>query len=108
MKLGKFDQKIQFVRDGKVSDGAGGYIPGEILILETFAAIEQLAQSRQIEQVQLQLPSTWRVSIHARKDFTPEVGMRVKWSGEKYNIITSPFVEGVRYKKSQTFDICRS
>ena len=42
MKLGKFDQKIQFVKEGQVSDGAGGYTPGDIPVLETYAAIEQL------------------------------------------------------------------
>ena len=107
MKLGKFDQKIQFVKEGQVSDGAGGYTPGDIPVLETYAAIEQLPQSRSIEQVQLQLPSTWRVSIHARKNFIPTVAMRVLWRGDRYNIITSPVVEGARYQKTQTFDICR-
>ena len=27
MKLGKYDQKIEFITEGNTSDGAGGYVP---------------------------------------------------------------------------------
>lgn len=107
MKLGSFDQKIQFVSEGKVSDGKGGYIPQEIVELSTYAAIEQLKQSRSLEQVQMKLPSAYRVSIHARESFTPTVGKKVKWRGEYFNIITAPVEENTRYRKLLTFDICQ-
>lgn len=107
MKLGRYDQKIQFLTEGEVSDGAGGTIPGDIPVLETFAAIEQLKQSRSIEQVQMRLPATYRVGVQVRKNFIPSVNMRVLWMGQKYSIITSPVVENVRYQQQWTFDICQ-
>ena len=108
MKIGKFDQKIEFFTEGQVSDGYGGTTPGDITVLKTFAAIEQLPQSRNIEQVQLSLPSTYRVSVMYRSGFTPSVKMMVKWRNEKFNIITSPVIDEVRITKQWTFDICRS
>jgi len=107
MKLGKFDQKIQVVTEGQVSDGKGGYIPNDVVKLDTYAAIEQLKQSRSIEQVQMKLPSTFRVTIHYRNGYHPTVSDILKWAGERYNIITSPVVESVRYGKQLTFDVCR-
>ena len=99
MKLGKYDQKVQFGNEGMVSDGAGGYVPGDVVILETFARIEQLKQSWNIEQVQMKLPSTYRVGVQVRKGFEPNITMWLKWRGEKYNIITSPVVEDVRKRQ---------
>lgn len=107
MNIGRYDQKIEFLSEGTVSDGAGGYIPQEVVILSTFAAIEQLPQSRSLEQVQMKLPSVFRVSIHHRQSFTPKVADIVRWKGERYNIITSPVIEDVRYGKQLTFDICQ-
>lgn len=109
MRFGKYDQKIQFVKWGKVSDGAGGYDPVEVVELTTFARIEQLKQSSNLEQAQLQLPATYRVGIMVRKGFEPVVGKDIKWRGSIYQINTTPqLVEGVRIQKEWVFDIVRS
>lgn len=105
MKLGKYDQKIQFGNEGQVSDGAGGFIPGENLLLNTFARIEQLRQSQSIEQVQKRLPSTYRVGVQVRAGFEPAKSMWVKWRGQKYDIITAPVVENLRMQKEWIFDM---
>ncbi len=107
-KIGLYDQKIEFLTDGQVSDGYGGTIPGDVVLLSTFAAIKQLPRASVLEQFEANLPSVYRVSVQAREGFYPGVGMRVRWRGEKYNIITSPTVENVRLQQEWTFDTCRS
>lgn len=107
MKLGGYNQKIQFIHEGQVPDGYGGCMPSDVVDLETFARIEQLPQSRSIEQVQMKLPSTYRVGVQARSGFYPSVNNMVKWRGEKYSIITSPVVENVRLNQEWIFDICQ-
>lgn len=103
-----YDQKIDFITEGETSDGYGGVTPSDTVELSTWAAIEQLKQSRSIEQVQMKLPSTYRVKVQVREGFYPTVNMRVKWNGQKFNILTSPVVENVRLKKEWIFDICQS
>lgn len=108
IRTGKYDQRISFVEFGQVSNGSGGYIPAETVLLSTNARIEQLKQSRNIEQVQMGLPSTYRVGVMVRKGFEPKVGMTVKWRDERYQIITSPVVANVRMMREWVFDITRS
>ena len=105
MKIGRYDQKIKFVTDGQVTDDYGGYTPSEAVILTTYAVIEQVAQTRTIEQMQMGLPATYRVSVMYRQSFTPTVDMRVVWRDVKYNITTSPEVNNVRMQKEWTFVI---
>lgn len=105
MRLGSYDQRIEFFKEGQQSDGAGGYYPVEEIVLKTWSAIEQLPQSRNIEQVQMGLPSTYRVKVQVRKGFNPDVSMLVKWRGQAYTIITSPVVKNVRVQQEWIFDI---
>lgn len=105
MRFGKYDQKIQFVEFGTASDGAGGTIPSENVILTTFARIEQLKIRADIEQSQMNLPATYRVWIMVRQGFSPTVGKAIKWRGGNYKISTSPQVESVRMQKEWFFDI---
>lgn len=110
LKTGRYDQKIKFKEYGIVSDGAGGYIPAEnpTIVLSTFARINQIKQSWNIEQLQKGLPSTWRVGVMVRKGFDPNIGMVVEWKGEDYQIITSPVIESIRMGQEWTFDITRN
>lgn len=107
MNLGRYDQKIKFITEGTQDDGYSGTIPQEIEVLETFAAITQLSQSRSIEQAQLGLPATFVVNVQYREGFTPTVDMRVVWKEEKYNIITTPEVSDVRMQREWTFSISK-
>jgi len=105
MKLGKYDQRVQFITEGTVSDGAGGTIPGVIVLLDTWARIEQLKVSRDVAQAQLNLPQIYRVGVQARKGFTPQANNLVRWQNKVYMIISSPVVDDVRYNKEWIFDI---
>lgn len=103
----KYDQRIKFILIEDVDDGYGGSISQESVKLETFAVIEQLATSRDIEQAQLSLPATFRVKVMYRKGFEPSVNMRVSWRGVQYNIISSPIINQVRMSQEWTFDITK-
>lgn len=99
------EHKIQFVIEGTRSDGYGGTIPDKSIVESTYAKIEQLSQSRNLEQVHLGLPSAFRVEILNRKGFKPDVRMLVKWRGEYYRIITTPVINHTRMMQTLTFDI---
>lgn len=105
MKIGRYDQKISFISEGTTADNYGGTIPTERTELETFASIQQMSQSKTIEQSQLGLPATYKVSVQYRSGFTPTVSMRVIWRNTRYNITTTPEVENVRIQREWTFII---
>ena len=107
MKIGRYDQKISFISEGTTADNYGGTTPTETIELETFASIKQMSQSKTIEQLQLGLPATYKVSVHYRLNFTPTVAMRVVWRGNYYNIITTPEVENVRIQREWVFIISK-
>ena len=105
MKIGRYDQKISFISEGVTSDSYGGTTPTEQVVLETFASIKQMSQSKTIEQSQLGLPATYKVSVQYRTGFKPTVAMRVIWRNTRYNITTTPEVENVRIQREWTFII---
>ena len=105
MKIGRYDQQIEFWSEGMVSDGYGGYTPKPLLELKTWARIEQLKISADIEQAQLKLPTMYRVGVMAREGFTPSVEHVVRWRGKMYRIVNAPVVESVRYRQEWVFDI---
>ena len=107
MKIGRYDQKISFISEGTTADNYGGTTPTETIELETFASIKQMPQSKTIEQLQLGLPATYKVSVQYRLNFTPTVAMRVVWRGNYYNIITTPEVENVRIQREWMFIISK-
>ena len=107
MKIGRYDQKISFISEGTTADSYGGTTPTEQVVLETFASIKQMSQSKTIEQLQLGLPATYKVSVQYRLNFTPTVAMRVVWRGNYYNIITTPEVENVRIQREWVFIISK-
>ena len=107
MNIGRYDQKIIFVSEGTISDNYGGTTPTDEVVLETFASIKQMSQSKTIEQSQLGLPSTYKVSVQYRAGFKPTVAMRIIWRNERYNIITTPEVENVRIQREWVFIISK-
>lgn len=107
MQSGKYDQRIEFVRYGEEPDGSGGTIPVTEVLLSSWASVEQLKQSKDIEQVQMSLDSAFRVRMMVRKDFEVTVGKLVEWEGKPYSVITSPQVESTRLKQEWIFDISR-
>ena len=105
MKLGRYDQKIEFITEGSVSDGMGGYVPTIDVVLATWARVEQLSTSKNIEQAQMQLPSVFRLGVQARKGFAITTAHGIRWRNEIYQIISSPTVADVRVQKEWIFDI---
>ena len=105
MNIGRYDQKISFISEGVTSDNYGGTTPTDEVVLETFASIKQMSQLKTIEQSQLGLPATYKVSVQYRSGFTPTVAMRVIWRNVRYNITTTPEVENVRIQREWTFII---
>ena len=105
MKIGLLNQKIQFVTVGQVSDGAGGTVNQETIALTTFAFIEQLKRSRDLEQAQQMLKGVFRVVIYDRLGFAVNESMIVKWNSKKYSIISAPEIDDVRNRRFVTFDI---
>ena len=105
MKLGKYDQRIEFTTEGTTADSYGGYTPTEISVLTTWARIEQLTASKNIEQAQMQLPTIYRVGVQCRDGFLPEVKHLIKWRGKKFKIINSPTVQSVRLNQEWIFDV---
>lgn len=108
LRAGRYDQKITFIEFTPVSNGSGGTIVTPVEVLTTFASVEQLKQSRNIEQVQLGLPSTLLVGVQVRKGFKPTVAMVVRWRGVDHQIITSPYESNVRTALQWTFNITAS
>ena len=105
MNIGRYDQKISFISEGATSDNYGGTTPTEQVVLDTFASIKQMSQSKTIEQSQLGLPATYKVSVQYRSGFKPTEAMRVIWRNVRYNITTTPEVENVRIQREWTFII---
>ena len=97
----RLTEKIQAVREGSQPDGYGGNIPVDVVYFEAWASIEQLRTSKDIEQAQVSLPSTFRVKT--RKEFNKK--QIVKWGGQKYSIISTPQTDFVRRTRIYTFDI---
>ena len=107
LKLGDLDQKIEFLEEQSTQDSSGNYVVTNVLVLSTFAKIEQLKQSRKLEDAQLKFPSTYDVTILNRAGFFPNTNMVVKWRNDTYNITSTPEIDDVRVQKFYSFIISR-
>jgi len=97
----RLTEKIKAITQGSQSDGYGGSIPVDVVEFETWASIEQLRTSKDIEQAQLNLPATYRVKTR-RELFEYNL---IEWRGKKYSILSTPQVDFVRRARIYTFDI---
>ncbi len=107
LKLGDLDQKIEFFEEQSTQDDSGNYIVTSVSVLKTFAKIEQLKQSRKLEDAQLKFPSTYDVTILNRIGFFPNTNMVVKWRNNTYNITSTPEIDDVRVQKFYSFIISK-
>ena len=107
LKLGDLDQRIEFFEEQSIQDDSGNYVVTDVSVLKTFAKIEQLKQSRRLEEAQLKFPSTYDVTILNREGFFPSTNMIVKWRGEIYNITSTPEIDDVRVQKFYSFIISK-
>ena len=107
LKLGDLDQRIEFFEEQSIQDDSGNYVVTSVSVLKTFAKIEQLKQSRKLEDAQLKFPSTYDVTILNREGFFPNTNMIVKWRGDTYNITSTPEIDDVRVQKFYSFIISK-
>jgi head-tail adaptor len=107
LKLGDLDQKIEFFEEQSTQDDSGNYVVTNVSVLKTFAKIEQLRQSRKLEDAQLKFPSTYDVTILNREGFFPNTNMIVKWRNDTYNITSTPEIDDVRVQKFYSFIISK-
>ena len=107
LKLGDLDQRIEFFEEQSIQDDSGNYVVTSVSVLKTFAKIEQLRQSRKLEDAQLKFPSTYDVTILNRAGFFPNTSMVVKWRNDTYNITSTPEIDDVRFQKFYSFIISK-
>lgn len=107
LKLGDLDQRVEFFEEQTTQDSSGNYVTDTVSVLKTFAKIEQLKQSRRLEDSQLKFPSTYNVTILNREGFFPNVNMIFRWRGNDYNITSTPEEDDVRIQKEISFIISR-
>jgi len=107
LKLGDLDQRIEFFEEQSTQDDSGNNVVTNVSVLKTFAKIEQLKQSRKLEDAQLRFPSTYDVTILNREGFFPNTNMVVKWRNDTYNITSTPEIDDVRVQKFYSFIISK-
>ena len=107
LKLGDLDQRIEFFEEQSIQDDSGNYVVTSVSVLKTFAKIEQLKQSRKLEDAQLKFPSTYNVTILNREGFFPNTSMVIKWRNDTYNITSTPEIDHVRVQKFYSFIISK-
>ena len=107
LKLGDLDQRGEFFEEQSIQDDSGNYVVTDVSVLKTFAKIEQLKQSRRLEDAQLKFPSTYNVTILNRDGFFPNTNMVIKWRNDTYNITSTPEIEDVRVQKFYSFIISK-
>ena len=107
LKLGDLDQRIEFFEEQSTQDDSGNYVVTSVCVLRTFAKIEQLRQSRKLEDAQLKFPSTYNVTILNREGFFPNTNMVIKWRNDTYNVTSTPEIDDVRVQKFYSFIISK-
>ena len=107
LKLGDLDQRIEFFKEQSIQDDSGNYVVTSVSVLKTFAKIEQLRQSRRLEDAQLKFPSTYDVTILNRAGFFPNTNMIIKWRNDTYNVTSTPEINDVRVQKFYSFIISK-
>lgn len=86
---GKLTQKISFFDNTLISDGAGGFTPGdtETLVLETISSIKQIKASRVAENLQEGINAVYEIKLRQRAGFNPQSNYTVKWQGKVCEIV---------------------
>ena len=107
LMLGDLDQRIEFFEEQSIQDDSGNYVVTSVSVLKTFAKIDQLRQSRKLEDAQLKFPSTYNVTVLNREGFFPNTNMVIKWRNDTYNITSTPEIDDVRFQKFYSFIISK-
>lgn len=101
----RLNSKIKFLKETRVQQPDGGFVVEKTTQLETWARVEQLQVSKDIEQAQQILPKVFRVWIRDRQGFFPAVGNIVKFQNQEFVIINSPKEDFILRTRLLMFDI---
>ena len=96
--FGKYDQKVTFRNFQNVSDGFGGTVPTWVDVITTFASVEQLKSSKDIDHAQIDLDKTYLIKIQYRSSFTPTEKHQIVYRG-KTLAITSVLLNDERLSR---------
>ena len=107
MLLGNYDQVINILSKQYLKDDAGESTERHKLEKQTFARVEQIGQRKNLNDLNQQLPTAFRVAIHY-DSFNITTKNVIDWNGDIYNVITTPTRNKVRNCQEWIFDISRS
>lgn len=84
-----FTNKVKFQTQVRLSDGAGGFVPGieKITILDTFAKIKPIKATRVAENFQGAINSVYEIKLLKRAGFNPVSNLHVIWNDKDYSIV---------------------
>ena len=106
INFGQYDRKCKFKTLGTAEDGAGGYIPTETTVLDTFCRAIQMKGSNSLEQAQLGLPKTYQIAIQYRAGFNPDVNVVLEYDGYDH-MIKSVVLNDERQRKEYILTLVR-
>lgn len=104
MDYGKYNVKVKFISFQDVDDGYGGTSPQETVLLNTFARMIQVGARRDIEQMQIGMPKTYRIGIYKRKAYEPKSGHFVDFKGSIHvikNVVDGEFEHVIDIVKNE-------
>lgn len=106
INFGQYDRKCKFKTLGTVSDEAGGYIPTETVVLDTFCRAIQMKGGNSLEQAQLGLPKTYQIAIQYRASFSLDVNVVLEYDGYDH-MIKSVVLNDERQRKEYILTLIR-
>ena len=106
INFGLYDRKCKFKTLGPVSDEAGGYIPTETVVFDTFCRAIQMKGGNSLEQAQLGLPKTYQIAIQYRSGFNPDVNVVLEYDGYDH-MIKSVVLNDERQRKEYILTLVR-
>lgn len=107
INFGSYSERISFISFGTTSDGAGGYIPSELVELSTFARVIQSKSGNDIESLQLSLPKTYVIGVQWRSGFIPNETMQILYRNSKHKIV-NVFLNDERQRKEWIISMVKS
>jgi hypothetical protein len=104
MNTGNYDQVINFVSYDDTVDDSGGFPVTRLLLLNTYASIDEVRSFSETEQRQRVLTNIFDCRIKYRASFEPTNIMFIEWSGYTY-VISSVDLFGTRHKREYVMRI---
>lgn len=102
MNTGKQDRRVEFITYGPgIQDGSGGTTPNRIVLLSTFAEVNQVKSGFRLEELQQILNDTFKFTVKWRSSFNPNLASFINYDGLDLSI-TSVELNTQRLKRYWT------